>query len=321
MSKEKKNKGYIVTIIWMLIILGIIVIIFVSESIKQERKAGKVTVTSTPAPTGETTPSGKPSETPSPELTGIPTPESTATPTETPTPEPTATSTETPTPTPESDEYFISRGRKVYYDKPAIALTFDDGPVPWNAQALMDLFDEYGGNATFFLVGYFLDSRSDTAKSMIERGFHIGNHTLNHKTLTAETAETARKEIYGNEEKLRALGVEGTIYLRPPCGSYNTTISEMCQMPMIGWDIDSEDWKPQANGQARTTKQIIDNVLNNAHDGGIALCHELYDNTAEAMRVVIPELISRGYQLVSVEELFKLKRVTPENGKYYRNVK
>ena len=45
--------------------------------------------------------------------------------------------------------------------------------------------------------------------------------------------------------------------------------------------------------------------------------HDLYEQTAEASETIIPELIKRGYQLVTVSELAQARGVSMENGKVY----
>ena len=47
--------------------------------------------------------------------------------------------------------------------------------------------------------------------------------------------------------------------------------------------------------------------------------HDIYDSTAEAVEMVLPELVKRGYQLVTVEELFAYKGLSLKAGKVYYN--
>ena len=47
----------------------------------------------------------------------------------------------------------------------------------------------------------------------------------------------------------------------------------------------------------------MSSVLNNVKDGDIILMHSLYGATAEAVETMVPELVRRGYQLVTVSEL------------------
>lgn len=47
----------------------------------------------------------------------------------------------------------------------------------------------------------------------------------------------------------------------------------------------------------------MNTVLGKVRDGDIILMHDLYGTSAEAAAVLVPELINRGYQLVTVSEL------------------
>ena len=47
--------------------------------------------------------------------------------------------------------------------------------------------------------------------------------------------------------------------------------------------------------------------------------HGIYTSTAEAVEKLVPELIEKGYQLVTVSEMAKYKGVTLKSGKVYLN--
>ena len=49
----------------------------------------------------------------------------------------------------------------------------------------------------------------------------------------------------------------------------------------------------------------------------IALMHDLYKPTADASKRIIPQLVSQGYQLVTVEELRLLKGYKLKPGRVY----
>ncbi|MBP5185275.1 MAG: polysaccharide deacetylase family protein [Lachnospiraceae bacterium] len=311
---------------------------------QEPTKAPTVTPTAAGTPTEQPTPSvteaptvtpiptvtATPTVTPIPTVTPTPTATPTPTPTVTPTPTATMTPTSTPTPTPEDREkaaqptptpysngvtFVGAGGRIIYKNKPMVAITFDDGPLEGYTEVLLDLFEQNGSRATFFTVGYKLDNYPHTVQAAYSRGFQIANHTLNHVYLNKTDINNAYKEIHDNEKKLRDLGIKGVIMLRPPYGEYTSDVAAIAGAPMIGWSVDSRDW------ETKNTDMIREEILNDVKDGYIVLCHDIYESTVEAMQYVVPELISRGYQLVTVEELFFAKGVTPENGVYYRYVK
>lgn len=62
-----------------------------------------------------------------------------------------------------------------------VVLTFDDGPQPVPTKKLLDLLDEHGFKATFFVVGLWV--RADTyqlIQRMVQSGHEIGTHTYSH---------------------------------------------------------------------------------------------------------------------------------------------
>jgi peptidoglycan/xylan/chitin deacetylase (PgdA/CDA1 family) len=62
-----------------------------------------------------------------------------------------------------------------------VVLTFDDGPQPVPTKKLLDLLDEHGFKATFFVVGLWV--RADTyqlIQRMVQTGHDVGTHTYSH---------------------------------------------------------------------------------------------------------------------------------------------
>ena len=61
-----------------------------------------------------------------------------------------------------------------------VYLTFDDGPIPEVTPWVLDILDQYGVKATFFMVGDNVRKHPDIYRMVVERGHRIGNHTFNH---------------------------------------------------------------------------------------------------------------------------------------------
>ena len=58
-------------------------------------------------------------------------------------------------------------------------------------------------------------------------------------------------------------------------------------------------------------------VMDNARDGSVVLMHDIHQWSAKAAIRMIPELVAKGFKLVTVEELARAKEITLENGKAY----
>lgn len=183
--------------------------------------------------------------------------------------------------------------------KPMIALTFDDGPSK-HTERLLDILAQYDVKGTFFVVGNLIENRQETLHRMVEDGHEIGGHSWDHRQLTKLSSEDITNQIMNTRAKIYSItGMDSTI-LRPPYGSYNDEIKCICAengIVMVNWSVDTLDWK------TRDADMIYEAIMNEVKDGDIILCHDLYTSTVDAMEQVIPALIERGYQLVTVSEL------------------
>lgn len=183
--------------------------------------------------------------------------------------------------------------------KPMIALTFDDGPSKHTAK-LLDVFATYGGKGTFFVVGNLLDNRNEVIRRIVMEGHEIGGHSWSHRQLTNLNAEELTDQLMTTRAKIYEItGVDSTL-IRPPYGSYNDQVKDVCKklgIHMVNWSVDTMDW------EYKDANRIYDTIMSEAKDGDIILCHDLYGTTVEAMERVVPDLIAAGYQLVTVTEL------------------
>lgn len=196
-------------------------------------------------------------------------------------------------------------------NRPMIALTFDDGPNPSSTNRILDVLAKYNSRATFFVVGNRLRNYPETLQRIVREQSEIGSHTYNHKSLNLLTTKEIQKELAGVDDYLKELLNQDAATLRPPYGAVNDTVREAVNKPMIYWSVDTEDWK------SRNTDKIVQHVLANVKDGDIILFHDLYDTTAAAIEILVPELIEQGYQIVTVSEMFQAKGISLEPGKVY----
>ncbi len=198
-----------------------------------------------------------------------------------------------------------------------VCLTFDDGPYSPVTNRILDALEYVGGHATFFIVG----DRADTYSSCIMReqalGCEIANHTWSHPNngLTSISYAEVVSQITQCNEKLHSLTGEWPSVMRPVGGSYNDTVASAVNMPMIIWSLDTADWK------YRDTDHIIDAILNNVSDGDVILMHDLYPTTAAAVEQVIPELVRRGYALVTISEMAEYRGIDLEKGVAYYSLR
>ena len=183
-----------------------------------------------------------------------------------------------------------------------IALTFDDGPHALHTAEILDILAEYGVHATFFVIGENADRYPELLEREISEGHEVGNHTQSHplKNLPHEQMEA---EISACEKTIGEWIDQGTHLFRPPGGIISQTVmtlAETHRYRVILWSIDTRDWAHPP------IEQITKTVLEQVGAGDIILMHDGIEPpspTPEALRILIPELLSRGYRFVTVSEL------------------
>ena len=199
---------------------------------------------------------------------------------------------------------------------PMIALTFDDGPGIYEDR-ILDALQAVGGKATFFMVGEEVVKYPDAVRRMAEMGCELGNHTWHHDNLSELSDDGIRETIQKtNEAVYQASGSQVTV-VRPPYGSTrNNTLPVLASMgyPAILWSLDTEDWKHKSDPNA-----TVQAVLTQVKDGDIILMHSIHNASVTALETMLPELVSRGYQLVTVSEMAQAREAVLEPGKRYGN--
>ena len=197
---------------------------------------------------------------------------------------------------------------------PMVALTFDDGPGSVSTTRILDALEANGARATFFVQGKQAVLYPELIQRAYSMGCQIGNHTYNHKDLTSLSDQEALEQVESLNELVREVTGEGCALVRPPYGKgwKDEHVLNLIPYPLIMWSIDTLDWKTKDS--ASTIKAVMDNVK----DGDIILMHDIYEQSAEAAEAIIPALQERGFQLVTVSEMFACKNIPLEAGHAYR---
>ena len=186
-------------------------------------------------------------------------------------------------------------------EKPCIALTFDDGPKKGTTDKILDVLEKNNARATFFVVGEMVEQYPELVKRQFEIGCQIGNHTYSHPILTKLTLDEAKSQVSKTSNLVEKETGQPTKIGRPPYGSLNREIKVASGFEWFNWSIDTYDWK------TRDVDYIYNRIMNNAKNGSVILMHDLYPTNVQAVQRAVPELVKKGYQLVTMEELIEVK--------------
>ena len=209
------------------------------------------------------------------------------------------------------DYYFNDDGT---YDpsqhKTRIALTFDDGPGEYTDE-LLDCLEENNAHATFFMLGQNVGSWESTVQRMADIGCEIGSHSWDHPNLYDLSMDSVAKEFSDTDAALeKACGQKASV-ARAPYGNWSDDIISTVGKPFFTWSLDSLDWS------YLDVNKDYDAVMNgDLTDGSIILMHDIHEPSVQAAIKMIPELVQKGYKLMTVSELAAAKGVTLQNANY-----
>jgi peptidoglycan/xylan/chitin deacetylase (PgdA/CDA1 family) len=177
--------------------------------------------------------------------------------------------------------------------KKEVWLTIDDGPTS-DTEAILDLFEERGVKATFFVKGSL--ATREAIDAMRRRGHTVGNHTQNHPSGSFWCLLPGRiaAEI---DDCTRAIGE--TRWFRAPVGMKNPFVHPLLarrNMRLIGWSARGLD------GVKTTAEQVVARVLAKLEPGAILVLHQGRPHTLETFARVIAEVQARGYAFVVPED-------------------
>jgi peptidoglycan/xylan/chitin deacetylase (PgdA/CDA1 family) len=228
----------------------------------------------------------------------------------------------------------FERGRR---DLPKVALTFDGGSDAGESGRILDVLEQRGVSATFFLTGEYIRHNPDLVRRIAAAGHEVGNHTWSHPHLTTWDATHRHDTIPGrdrafvHEELSRtaqayetATGRHMAPLWRAPFGEVNDDVLRWAAA--AGWrhvswtrddvggrhTLDSLDWVAErSSSNYLSSEQITARILSFGAggaglNGGIVLMHlstRKRDPGVTRLGALVDALRGEGYRLVAVTEL------------------
>ncbi|MEB3827978.1 polysaccharide deacetylase family protein [Phormidium sp. CCY1219] len=192
-----------------------------------------------------------------------------------------------------------------------IALTFDDGPHPQYTPELLEVLDEFGIEASFFWLGVCVERSPQVAKAVYERGHWIGLHGYEHRSFPRLSARELHESLTRTQRAIaKACHLDPQQVntqmrdVRPPNGLFVPKTLEYLQRwnyrPVM-WSVVVEDW--WSPGVSVVVQRVLQQVQNGSH---IVLHDGCYGgaDVAKITAQLIPELLQRGYQFVTLDRLW-----------------
>jgi peptidoglycan/xylan/chitin deacetylase (PgdA/CDA1 family) len=197
----------------------------------------------------------------------------------------------------------IWRGDK---KRPAIALTFDDGPSE-STPTLLEILAEHQVKATFFMCGRNVRRCREIARDVAAAGHEIGNHTDSHAALYFKSPEFIYREMALAQESIHQITRANPRLFRAPYGVRwpgLRSAQERLNLTGVMWTAIARDWKWPA---PRILSLLLQEAANGAilclHDGrGLERSPDIRA-TIDAVASALPILKQRGFSFETVSQL------------------
>ena len=200
-----------------------------------------------------------------------------------------------------------SAGADIYHgsrSRAEVALTFHGAGDLSIARKILAIATEHQAPITVMAIGAWLNSNPLIGHEIIDAGNEIGNHTLNHRTMTTLSLKDAKYEISkGRAALVKSVSSAGK-WFRPSGTQKSNAIIRAAAgasgyTHCISYDVDSHDY------QDPPTKTILSNVTKGIQNGSIVSLHLGHAHTVTALPLILQALVDRKLVPVTISELLR----------------
>lgn len=195
-----------------------------------------------------------------------------------------------------------------------IALTFDDGPDPVFTEQILDILQDRGVEATFFVVGQNVAKSPDVLQRIVQDGHIVGSHSFSHPRLEEVSVNRVNLELNSLQRIVAGVTGHRMVLYRTPFGDSGGPSTAHDVQPVrvatalgyveMGSDMVTFDW---TNISA---DEIVEHVRQGAYEGGtVVMLHDSGGDrsaTVEALGRMIDEMRAEGFEFVSAPDLLGL---------------
>jgi peptidoglycan/xylan/chitin deacetylase (PgdA/CDA1 family) len=178
----------------------------------------------------------------------------------------------------------------------SVYLTFDDGPVKWT-QAVMDVLDDKGVKATFFVLGWRTDANPDIAREVLDRGHSVQNHSHGHPNLVTYSDAAVHWQLEQASLSIRKATGRWPTCMRPPYGSTDERVDGIAAglgLTTVLWTRNSADYSHQS-------RAVIYSESKRWGEGDIVLGHDTLGYLwKEVLGAIIDDFRDRGLEFDSM---------------------
>ncbi len=195
----------------------------------------------------------------------------------------------------------------IYYVEAAdsvIALTIDDGPDPITTPEILGVLSQFNAKATFFLVTNRINGNEEIVSRIVEEGHEIGNHLTRHDQASIGLLDKEFETEFVEADSILSR-YSDINWFRPGSGWYDqqmiSTINEAGYKCALGSVYPFDPFIPWVWFHVK-------HIFSNIKPGSIIILHDgeaKGQRTANTLNEILPVLKQKGFELVTLSELYE----------------
>ncbi|MDB4940535.1 MAG: polysaccharide deacetylase [Labilithrix sp.] len=162
-----------------------------------------------------------------------------------------------------------------------VTLTFDDGPFPDTTPQVLRVLARHHVQATFFVIGQYLDGDSrrarrsrEVVRKTLAAGHLVGNHTHDHQRLARRTHTQVLEQIDQGQASIERATGKRPILFRPPFGEldeFGRAAVRERGLDLLLWSVEKQDMRREDTHEV--FKELVRQI--EYKDGGVVLLHDI----------------------------------------------
>ncbi len=190
--------------------------------------------------------------------------------------------------------WLVRGNARAQHDRPALSLTFDDGPHPVHTERVLAALERWNLKGTFFVIGQRAAAEPQLIQRMLDAGHRLANHTWTHSEPAHTTASTFMQEVRETDRLISEFQPDqdhpdALRWMRPPKGEL--TPGKLyglmtARYSVALWNIDPRDYRMTSSEEVRAWCQAW-----TPQNGDIVLLHDCHGWAAE----IVDELGRAGH--------------------------
>lgn len=187
-----------------------------------------------------------------------------------------------------------------------VAIVIDDGPVPQNNAAFLEILARERVRVTFSHVGKNVVANPEMTKATAAAGHEMANHSYTHSHMKKQSDAEIEKEIADTQAAIKAATGKAPVWFWAPFLEHDERVDAAVRraggiehFPFTQYHfIGSLDW--DATTSAEKYRELSTTGI---VDGTVILMHEFPKVTLENLGWVLTELKKQGVEFVTFSEL------------------